>query len=213
VSASLAPAIDSRLSDHRAEQTAEQQVAETLAAEREAAENEAASWRDAAAYASAVQAAEAEAAEVQRAVSERLVREAVASRSRTRTPALAWPAAGRLTGSFGERRPGHIHAGIDIDGETGDPVRAAGAGTVVIAGSAPSGYSGYGTMVLIDHGYGMSTLYAHLSRLDVRAGASVQSGDRVGSVGSTGNSSGSHLHFEVRINGATVDPKDHLPAR
>lgn len=194
-------------------QAAEQQAAEAQAAEARAAEQEAAFWREAAAYATALQAAEAEAAEMARALSERLIREAVSSRGRSRVPALSWPAAGGITGSFGERRPGHMHAGIDIDGNTGDPVWAAGAGVVVLAGGAPSGYSGYGTMVVIDHGYGMSTLYAHLSRLDVRPGASVKAGERVGSVGSTGNSTGSHLHFEVRINGATVDPRGHLPGR
>ncbi len=194
--------IDSRLAE-------EQEAAQAAA---RVAEEEAAAWHAAVTWHAAVQAAEAEAAEMARALSERLVREAVSSRGRTR-PALSWPAAGPITGTYGERRPGHSHAGIDINGDTGDPVWAAAAGVVVTAGAAPSGYSGYGTMVLIDHGFGMSTLYAHLSKVDVRPGDPVQSGARVGSVGSTGNSTGSHLHFEVRISGATVEPRDHLPAR
>ncbi len=100
----------------------------------------------------------------------------------------------------------HRHAGIDFDGDTGDPVSAAGAGTVVHAGSAPSGYSGYGQMVLIDHGNGVTTLYAHLSRVNVRVGTVVRPGDRIGAIGTTGNVTGSHLHFEVRLGDRPVNP-------
>lgn len=125
----------------------------------------------------------------------------------TNTPgSLVRPAGGALTGWFGERRRSHRHGGIDFDGDTGDPVVAAGLGTVVHAGPAPAGYSGYGLMVLIDHGNGVETLYAHLSAIGVRQGAQVQPGDLIGAIGTTGNVTGSHLHFEVRFGGRTVDP-------
>ncbi|MDQ1373099.1 MAG: hypothetical protein QOJ09_437 [Actinomycetota bacterium] len=124
---------------------------------------------------------------------------------------LTWPADGLRTGWFGEVRGGHLHPGVDIDGETGDPVWSAGRGVVVSAGPAPAGYSGYGTVVDIDHGQGVHTLYAHLSRVDVVAGAYLQPGDAVGAMGTTGNVTGSHLHFEVRVGGTPVDPEDWLP--
>jgi murein DD-endopeptidase MepM/ murein hydrolase activator NlpD len=126
---------------------------------------------------------------------------------------LAWPADGLRTGWFGEVRAGHLHPGTDIDGETGDAVWSAGRGTVIWSGPAPAGYSGYGTMVEIDHGQGVHTLYAHLSRLDVVTGQYVQQGDAVGAIGTTGNVTGSHLHFEVRVGGTPVDPEDWLPPR
>jgi murein DD-endopeptidase MepM/ murein hydrolase activator NlpD len=128
------------------------------------------------------------------------------SRSTNTPGSLIRPASGARTGWFGEGRPGHRHTGIDFDGDTGDPVIAAGAGTVIHAGAAPSGYSGYGQMVLIDHGNGVTTLYAHLSRIGVRTGTVVQPGQYVGAIGTTGNVTGSHLHFEVRIGDRPVNP-------
>lgn len=125
----------------------------------------------------------------------------------TNTPgSLVRPAPGALTGWFGEARGSRRHGGIDFDGDTGDAVIAAGVGTVVHAGPAPAGYSGYGLMVLIDHGNGVETLYAHLSAIAVGHGAQVQPGDLIGAIGTTGNVTGSHLHFEVRHGGRTVDP-------
>jgi murein DD-endopeptidase MepM/ murein hydrolase activator NlpD len=121
------------------------------------------------------------------------------------------PAAGPVLGQFHERRPGHLHTGIDIDGETGDTVRAAFAGTVLIAGRAPNGYSGYGTIVVIGHPSGLTTLYAHLSRVSVAVGRQVAPGDVVGAMGCTGSCTGSHLHFEVRIGNVPVDPERYLP--
>lgn len=146
---------------------------------------------------------------------DRLDRRAISdavSRSSTR-PALDWPAPGALTGWFGERRRSGGHPGIDIDGETGDTVRAAGDGIVQHAGPSPQGYSGYGSMVLIAHGGAVETLYAHLSRVDVRAGDVVRRGDRIGAIGTTGAVTGSHLHFEVRVGGRQVDPRPWLPPR
>lgn len=124
-----------------------------------------------------------------------------------------WPADGPLTGPYGEARARSSHPGLDIDGETGDPVWAAGRGTVVLAGPASQGYSGYGNMVEIDHGQGVHTLYAHLSRVDVAVGDYVTAYQPLGAMGATGNVTGSHLHFEVRVGGVTVDPGDWLPPR
>jgi murein DD-endopeptidase MepM/ murein hydrolase activator NlpD len=128
----------------------------------------------------------------------------------TPAPGLIWPAPGAITSPFGG---GRHHPGIDIDGVTGDPAFAAGSGTVIDAGPAPSGYSGYGNMVLIDHGGGLSTLYAHLSRVDVAVGQVVQQGQQIGAIGSTGFATGDHLHFEVRVDNKPEDPIPHLPAR
>lgn len=136
---------------------------------------------------------------------------AAASRSAGSTPSATpgtflRPARGAVTGPFGERRGSRNHPGTDLDGNTGDPAFAAAPGIVAHAGAAPAGYSGYGTMVLIDHGNGVTTLYAHLSKLSVRAGSPVAAGEVVGAIGSTGNVTGSHLHFELRIDGRSVNP-------
>lgn len=120
------------------------------------------------------------------------------------------PAPGPLTGWWGERRRSHIHTGMDINGETGDPVVAAAQGVVSHAGPAPKGYTGYGLLVVIDHA-GFQTSYAHLSRIDVVVGQIVNPGTLVGAIGTTGNVTGSHLHFEVRIGGKPVDPKSVIP--
>ena len=132
------------------------------------------------------------------------------SRSTTTPGSLIRPARGARTGWFGEGRRSHRHAGIDFDGSTGDPVVAAGSGTVVHAGWAPSGYDGYGRMVLIDHGNGVQTLYAHLSGLHVSVGQVVGPGDGVGTIGTTGSVTGSHLHFEVRLGGRPVNPANWI---
>jgi len=82
---------------------------------------------------------------------------------------------------------------------------------VLVAGRAPSGYGGYGTIVVIGHPTGLTTLYAHLSRVSVAVGRQVAPGDVVGAIGCTGSCSGSHLHFEVRIANVPVDPERYLP--
>lgn len=128
-------------------------------------------------------------------------------------PDIVWPASGGLTGWWGERRGAHRHPGIDIDGNTGDPVVAAAAGAVTHAGPSPAGYSGYGTVVIIAHGDGLTSIYAHLAGIAVRAGQVVTPGQRVGTVGTTGNVTGSHLHFELRRGGAAIDPASWLPKR
>jgi murein DD-endopeptidase MepM/ murein hydrolase activator NlpD len=117
-----------------------------------------------------------------------------------------WPLNGRVTSPYGPRW-GRMHTGIDIDGVTGQAIVASKAGRVILA----SYYSGYGNTVIVDHGGGVSTLYAHMSRYAVSKGAVVEQGQTVGSVGCTGSCTGDHLHFEVRIDGDPVDPMPYLP--
>ncbi len=116
---------------------------------------------------------------------------------------FVWPSAGRIT-----QRWVWYHKAIDIANKAGPGVLAADAGKVVQAGW-PDGF-GYGNRVLIDHGNGYQTLYAHLSSISVGTGQSVNRGDVIGRMGSTGRSSGTHLHFEIRQNGALVDPLQFL---
>ena len=101
-----------------------------------------------------------------------------------------------------------MHTGLDFRGDTGEPARATAAGTVTTAG--PNG--GYGKMVEIDHGNGLSTRYGHLSEIDVKVGQSVRIGQIIGKIGSTGRSTGPHLHYETRIDGDAVDPQKFLRA-
>jgi murein DD-endopeptidase MepM/ murein hydrolase activator NlpD len=128
-----------------------------------------------------------------------------ASTSVSSTGQLGWPVAGPVTSGFGSRW-GRMHEGIDIAVGAGTPVHAAAAGTVVYAGWM----SGYGNIVVIDHGNGISTAYAHNSSLAVGQGAAVGKGFVVALSGSTGHSTGPHVHFEVRVNGAPVDPLAYL---
>lgn len=107
---------------------------------------------------------------------------------------------------WGEPRGGRLHMGVDLDGELGDPVRAADAGLVVHAGGLIPGWHGYGLAVVINHPDGHATIYAHLSSVAVATGQVVEAGQVIGSVGSTGFSRGTHLHFEVRRDNAPVDP-------
>jgi murein DD-endopeptidase MepM/ murein hydrolase activator NlpD len=118
-----------------------------------------------------------------------------------------WPTAGRVGSGFGMRvhpitRVRRLHAGVDIGAPTGTPIVAAAAGVVTSAGRA----GGYGNLVKIDHGGGVETRYAHASVLLVRAGQRVERGQLIARVGSTGLSTGPHLHFEVRVGGQPVDP-------
>jgi lipoprotein NlpD len=115
---------------------------------------------------------------------------------------LAWPLEGRLTSYFGSEGTRPDHEGIDIDGEVGQVVRAAAAGRVIWAGEE----RGYGNVVILNHGGGLSTLYAHASRLLVGPDQSVEAGEPVAEVGDTGNARGAHLHFEVHRNGQPVNP-------
>ena len=125
-----------------------------------------------------------------------------------------WPFPGHtvITSPYGNRAStGSFHSGVDIDGyqSMGSPIVAADSGTVIMAE-----YSGaYGNCIIIDHGNGMSTLYAHLSSMNVGVGSSVGQGQTIGGVGNTGNCyglDGVHLHFEVRVNGNTTDPMGYI---
>jgi murein DD-endopeptidase MepM/ murein hydrolase activator NlpD len=118
---------------------------------------------------------------------------------------LLWPVNGRVTSGFGMRW-GRMHQGIDISASTGTPIRAARAGVVITAGTM----GGYGNVVIVSHGGGFSTLYAHQSRLGCREGQEVEPGQVIGYVGSTGHSTGPHLHFETRVDGVARDPMHYL---
>ncbi|CAN5818261.1 M23 family metallopeptidase [soil metagenome] len=116
-----------------------------------------------------------------------------------------WPVNGAVVSGFGWRW-GRMHEGIDISASSGTPIWAAAAGTVIHAGWL----GGYGNLVVVDHGDGLATAYAHASAILVGVGQQVSQGETLSLVGSTGNSSGPHLHFEVRVNGAAVDPLFYL---
>ncbi|MBA2340050.1 MAG: peptidoglycan DD-metalloendopeptidase family protein [Pyrinomonadaceae bacterium] len=132
---------------------------------------------------------------------------------RARVPSI-WPVEGYLTDGFGMRRAPfdnsavEFHAGQDVAAGWGTSVAAAGNGTVTFAGVQ----NGYGQLVVVDHGNNLTTRYGHLSSIDVSAGQTVKRGDCVGSVGSTGRSTGPHLHYEVRIGDTPVNPRDYLPS-
>jgi murein DD-endopeptidase MepM/ murein hydrolase activator NlpD len=121
--------------------------------------------------------------------------------------ALAWPLAGPLGSPFGPRGD-RFHAGIDIVAATGTPIAAAAPGRVSFAGFAPGGW---GNLVVLTNANHVQTLYAHLSLIKVREGQSVSTGTRLGLVGRTGDATGPHLHFEIRVRGAAVDPLFALP--
>jgi murein DD-endopeptidase MepM/ murein hydrolase activator NlpD len=117
------------------------------------------------------------------------------------------PANGPITSGFGPRNHpisggSRMHNGVDIGASSGTPIHAAADGTVVMAGSN----GGYGNWTLIDHGGGLATGYGHQSSIGVRVGQHVSRGDVIGRVGSTGASTGPHLHWEVRVNGNSVNP-------
>jgi len=122
------------------------------------------------------------------------------------TPSI-WPVVGYLSSMFGKRSDPFtggpdFHSGLDIAANKGTPIRATADGTV---GSA--GYAGdYGNAVVVSHGFGISTRYGHMSRFAVRAGQKVRRGDALGYVGSTGRATSSHLHYEILLNGQTINP-------
>jgi murein DD-endopeptidase MepM/ murein hydrolase activator NlpD len=116
-----------------------------------------------------------------------------------------WPVSGPVTSTFGMRW-GRMHEGIDIGAASGTPIHAAASGTVISAGWL----GGYGNLIVIDHGGGLATAYAHMSGYAASSGQPVAQGQTIGFVGCTGHCFGSHLHFEVRINGIPVDPLGYL---
>jgi murein DD-endopeptidase MepM/ murein hydrolase activator NlpD len=126
------------------------------------------------------------------------------------TPNL-WPVIGRITGYFGERLDpfsgeGAFHTGVDISSPYGDGVRATADGVVTNA----SVHSGYGRLVVVDHGFGVETWYGHLSSFAAAPGMRIKRGDLIGYVGVSGRTTGPHVHYEVRINGAPVNPMRYL---
>jgi murein DD-endopeptidase MepM/ murein hydrolase activator NlpD len=122
--------------------------------------------------------------------------------------AMAWPVKGHVTSTFGAR-DGRTHRGIDVAAPVGTPVRAVRDGTVGFAGWK----GGYGNTIDIAHDGGLATRSAHLSQLLVRTGEQVERGQVIGRVGTTGSSTGPHLHFEVRMADSDLDPLDVLPGR
>ena len=139
----------------------------------------------------------------------------VALRERSRIPSI-WPVdGGEVTDSFGVRRnpfggsSSEFHSGQDIAAPRGTPVVAAGDGVVTTATTQ----NGYGQIVIISHGDGLTTRYGHLSKIVAKAGQEVKRGEVIGLVGSTGRSTGPHLHYEVRVNESAVNPRVYLPAR
>jgi murein DD-endopeptidase MepM/ murein hydrolase activator NlpD len=133
---------------------------------------------------------------------------------RARIPSI-WPTEGRITDDYGPRHNpfgggmSEFHDGLDIAAAWGTPVVATGGGTVLFAGAK----SGYGNVVEVDHGGGLMTAYGHLSKIEVAAGQELKRGDAIGRVGSTGRSTGPHVHYEVRIGDSPVSPAHYLPAR
>jgi murein DD-endopeptidase MepM/ murein hydrolase activator NlpD len=142
-----------------------------------------------------------------------LARMAVLERALDGIPQVVPASVQNITSGFGYRRDpfngrGAMHAGIDFKGAIGSPIFAAADGRVTFAGRK----SGYGNAIEITHGNGMLTRYAHLSRIDVKVGQQVAAGTTIGGLGSTGRSTGPHLHFEVRINDRAVNPRPFLEA-
>ena len=118
------------------------------------------------------------------------------------------PVTGTISSRYGvtSRIRVSTHTGLDIAATTGTPIKAVSDGTVISAGWAGS----YGYLVKVSHGNGVETWYGHTSKMYVSAGESVKAGDVIAAVGSTGNSTGPHLHFEIRINGETVNPQNYI---
>jgi murein DD-endopeptidase MepM/ murein hydrolase activator NlpD len=126
------------------------------------------------------------------------------------TPSV-WPVMGWVTSEFGRRKSPfgngqEFHKGIDIATRIGQPIQAPADGVIAEVGYQPD----LGRMIRIDHGHGISTLYAHLSKTHVRSGKAVRRGERIGSVGNTGRSTGPHLHYTVMLNGIPVNPRKYL---
>lgn len=151
---------------------------------------------------------EAKSAALQAKIVQAQVGSSQAPTSVVRTPSssgLIWPVNGTLTSGFGWRW-GRMHEGIDIAVPSGTPVAAAASGTVIYAGWQ----GGYGNIVIVDHGGGIATAYGHNTRVAVSSGQSVSQGQIIAYSGSTGHSTGPHVHFEVRVNGSAVDPMGYL---
>ena len=153
-------------------------------------------------YRQEVRALEAEQARIVALIRSRSSR----STGRVSRRGFIWPIRGQITSPYGPRWGG-FHTGMDINCDTGDRIVASKGGRVI----ASEWGGGYGRMIIIDHGNGVSTLYAHNSALYVGEGRTVSRGQRIAACGATGRATGSHLHFEVRINGDHTNPRPFLP--
>jgi len=125
---------------------------------------------------------------------------------------FAWPARGRISGVFGSQRvlngqPRQPHFGLDVAGPVGTPILAAAGGKVTLAAD----FHFFGKLMVLDHGHGVNTLYAHLSAMDLREGDEVQQGMRIGAMGATGRVTGPHLHFSLSWYRVWLDPQPLLP--
>ena len=199
---------------------AEKEAAAKAAAEKAAAEKAAAEKAAAEKAAAEKAAAEKAAAEKEAAEAAKKEQEQQQQQTPESTPApevsssgFLWPVAGYsyISSPFGNRispisGAPEFHRGIDIPAPSGTPIRAAAAGTVITACYNPS----YGNYVMVSHSDGYVTLYAHAVSLNVTVGQTVNAGDTVAFVGTTGDSTGNHLHFEVRLNGALMDPEAYV---
>jgi lipoprotein NlpD len=141
--------------------------------------------------------------------SSRSVKKKKAPTVKPRRGILIWPTKGTLTSSFGKRN-GRKHEGIDIAAPKGTPIYAAAAGEVVFSGWGPTGY---GKMVIIKHPNNLTTVYAHNSKILAKKGTRVKQGHKISLMGSTGRSTGPHLHFEVRNNTEAKNPIKYLPTK
>ena len=127
---------------------------------------------------------------------------------------MIWPVNGAVSSGFGKRGRRSLHSGIDIPMPKGTYIRAARDGVVKLVASAKSrSFRGYGNVVIVDHGGGIATLYAHCLNIEVRQGQRVRQGETLATVGRTGRATTSHVHFEVRVNGKPVDPIPFLGPR
>ncbi|MGA1369383.1 MAG: M23 family metallopeptidase, partial [Blastocatellia bacterium] len=135
------------------------------------------------------------------------------SQLRLASTPTGWPVRGYISDGFGSRRNPfggggyEMHSGLDIATNHGAPINATADGIVLFAGS----YQGYGNVVVLDHGYGLTTRYAHMSSIEVEVGQHVTRGKKIGAVGSTGRSTAPHCHYEVRLHDRPVDPIHYLP--
>ncbi|MGC7871732.1 M23 family metallopeptidase [Desulfosporosinus sp. SYSU MS00001] len=127
--------------------------------------------------------------------------------SRGKDISYIWPTYGLVTSGYGPRDDGDFHHGLDIAASIGTPIKAAGSGEVIRTGW----YGVYGLVVVVKHEDGVETLYGHNSKILVRTGDNVHKGETISLSGNTGNSTGPHLHFEIRMDGKAVNPKNFLP--
>jgi len=144
------------------------------------------------------------------------IRAKIAASTKTSSPTVSaggWvrPVPGAISSGFGMRihpitHQRRMHNGVDMNASQGDPIHAAKSGTVILAGVK----GGYGNTIMIDHGGGFVTLYAHQSKLGAKVGDKVAAGEVIGYIGSTGQSTAPHLHFEIRVNGSPVDPQKYI---